>query len=163
MSRTRSRVVSAKHMMPFLAYTDACGAGHIGAVVVVGRILRTHRTHISPWCERAAAGIIEYELADFLLGLVVAAFYAPGRPVRLFCDNMGARVAVVRGPCAAAIGHMLSAAFWHVAAKFACAVLVDFVASGINAAEPPPEHAIAPRSTTASLAPPMARHPCSAA
>ena len=137
LSRTRPRMVSTKYTMPVLVYTDACGAGHLGAVVVVDGTQHTHHTRIPPWLERSTAGISEYELVACLLGLILAALYAPGRPVLLCCDNMGARGAVVRGSCATPIGRMLSAAFWNVAAMFSCAVWVEFVASALNVADPP--------------------------
>ena len=123
--------------MPVVVYTDACGPGHIGAVIVVDGIRYTHQTHVPPWFMRSIAGIFELELTACLLGLILAAFYAPGRPVLLCCDNMGARGEVVRGACATVLGRMLSSTFWNVAAHFGCAVRGDFVASGLNSADPP--------------------------
>ena len=60
---------------------------------------------------RAKAGIFELDFVGFLFGLAIAAYYAPGRPVLLCCDNMGARGGVVRGSCATFLGRMISSIF----------------------------------------------------
>ena len=86
---------------------------------------------------RAKAGIFEPELVACVFCLTLASIYAPGRPVLLCCDNMGARGAVVRGSFAAVVGRVVSSVFWNVAAHFSCAVWVDFAPSCLNVADPP--------------------------
>ena len=111
-----------------MLYTDACGAGHLGAVLFVDGERRDVHTHVPQWFMDAGAGIFELELLAELMGLTLACEVAPGRPVLLCCDNSGASATVVRGACKTALGGMAASVFWVVAAQFRCPVWVEGVA-----------------------------------
>ena len=147
LSNIRPRIVATKPARPVVVYTDACGAGHLGAILALDGHVSTHHCHAPPWFMRALTGIFELELLACILGLVVACNKAPGRAVLLCCDNKGALGAVVRGSCSTPVGRMLSSTLWNIAATFDAAVWVEFVPSALNCADPPsrscfpiPEH-----------------------
>ena len=133
----KPRMVCTRPTHPVLAYSDACGEGHLGAITVLDGMVATHHTHVPSWFARAKTGIFELELMACVIGLLAAMAIAPGRPVLLCCDNMGARGTIMRGTCGAAIGRMISSVFWNIAAQFECAVWIEFAPSALNSADPP--------------------------
>ena len=132
------RKVATRPDRPVVVYTDACGAGRLGAIFADAGHVSTRHCHAPPWFMRALTGIFELELLACILGLAIACSKAPGRTVLLCCDNKGALGAVVRGSRSAPIGRMISSTLWNTAAVFNSAVWIEFVTSGLNCADPPP-------------------------
>ena len=129
------RRVACNFRHPVLVYTDACGDGHIGAVVFVdGRTFTAH-CHVPPWMN--AFGIAELELVGTILGLAVCAEYAPGRNILLCCDNLGARGTLTRGHPKTTQGRGVASVFWSFAAGAKTHVWIEFVRSGLNTADDP--------------------------
>lgn len=131
------RHVSTVKKMPAVIYTDASGAGHISAVVILDGVRHTAHTHAPEWFMRCGASILELELLAELLGLMLACELAPGRPVLLCCDNSGAAATVVRGSCLTVIGRMIVSVFWATSERYRRPVWVEGVASGLNPADDP--------------------------
>ena len=98
------RSIPYRMAKPSVCYSDACGAGHIAVTIFVDGTRYTPRTHLPAWFMMDGAGIFEAELAAVALGMFLAMIVAPGRPILLCCDNMGASGSVTRGSCATPIG-----------------------------------------------------------
>ena len=77
------RSVSFAQRKPALVYTDACGTGHIGAVVIINGTTHCVSTHLPARFASARDKITEYELVATVLGIVVARHICPGTPVLL--------------------------------------------------------------------------------
>ena len=73
---------------PVLVYTDACGAGHISAVLFVDGVRHVARTHLPEWLALSGASVFEFELAAVLFGLCFMLCVCPDRPILLCCDNL---------------------------------------------------------------------------
>lgn len=128
------RPIPYRVVKPVLIYTEACGAGHVSAILFIDGVRRVRRSHLPEWFENEA-GIFEYELSAVLLGMCVALCLAPGRPCFLCGDNMGARGAVVRGSCATVLGRALSS-LWLISATSADSVWIEYVRSTLNSSDP---------------------------
>ena len=137
LAHARPRRVNLRIAHPVLVYSDACGVGHIAAVVVIGGAHRTFQTHLPPWFVDMKVGISEFELAAVLLGLLIAAGWAPGSPIFFCCDNTGVDAAVVRGSCSTDVGRALTACFWSAAACAGPNVWIEYVESASNVADSP--------------------------
>ena len=118
-----------------LLYTDASGAGHLGATLFVAGTEYRANTHLPEWFAKRKEQIAEYELAGCVLGLCMAVTLFPGIPIMLCCDNEGAKGVIIRGSCKTATGRSLSSVFWLVAATFANPIWVEFVKSKCNLAD----------------------------
>ena len=79
----KQRTASTRAIRPVLVRADACGEGDVGVVVVVAGMATAHHTQFPPWFGWAKTGIFELGLVGGVLGLIVAGFRAPGRPVVL--------------------------------------------------------------------------------
>lgn len=129
------RRVACNFQHPVLVYTDACGDGHISAVLFFdGRTIISH-CHVPQWMR--SFGIAELELVATILGLALRAEYSPGGNILLRCDNLGARGVLVRGHSRANYGRGLASAFWSIAACAKTHVWVEFARSGLNASDSP--------------------------
>ena len=107
------RRVACNFQHPVLVYTDACGDGHISAVLFFGGRAIISHCHVPQWMR--TFWIAELELVATILGLAFCAEYAPGRNVLLCCDNLGARGVLVRGHSRANYGREISSVFWPIA------------------------------------------------
>ena len=83
------------------------------------------------------AGIFEMEMVAALFGLTIAAIFGVNCSVVLCCDNKGACGTIIRGSCVTALGRALSSSFWSFAALHGLSVWAEYVASGLNCADPP--------------------------
>ena len=83
LARTLPRIGSTRRVMPVLVYTDARGAGHIGAVIVLDGARRIHHTHAPAWFLCPKRGIFEIELVACLFVIALADPQAPGCPALL--------------------------------------------------------------------------------
>ena len=93
-------------------------------------------THLPEWF-RGELGIFEFELAGMILAITVASLLKPGHPVLMRGDNNSAVAALVRGNCDSAIGRILTAVFWAIAAFYGTPVRIEEVRSEFNIADPP--------------------------
>ena len=93
----KPRTIPYKIVKPALVYTDACGAGHVSAIVLVDGVKHVSRTHLPTWFIRSGAGIFEFELAAVLLGVCLVAAVTGDRPALVCCDNMRWSPTRVRG------------------------------------------------------------------
>ena len=130
------RKVLFRQDKPTLVYSDACGAGHLGAMVFVGGVRTIVHTHVPAWLA-AEANIFELEQAGTILGLLTAREVRPGPFVVLGCDNFGASGAIIRGSAGTVLGRQMSAVFWAAAARSSTGVWVESVLGKLNPADPP--------------------------
>ena len=127
-SSGRRRISARKHT-PVSIYTDACGAGHLGAVVYLDDQMFVAHTHSPKWIMEADASISGIGLLAEFPGLTLARAIAPRRPILLRCDNTRSAATVIRGSRRTPIGRMIVATFGSVAAIYRCPVWVESVAS----------------------------------
>ena len=120
---------------PVVVYTDACGEGHLGCTVFLDGMVIISHTHAPEWLAGLGIGVLEQ--AGTVLGMCVAAEVAPGRNVLLFCDNTGAKNAVIRGYSKNAYARGLASILWSIAAKANVLVWVEYVKSALNHGDPP--------------------------
>ena len=99
-----------------------------------GMVIISH-THAPEWLAGLGIGVLEQ--AGTVLGMCVAAEVAPGRNVLLFCDNTGAKNAVIRGYSKNAYARGLASILWSIAAKANVLVWVEYVKSALNHGDPP--------------------------
>ena len=99
----------------------------------------TISSHLPRWFNEIS-GIFEKEQVGAILGLLgacILAILAPGRHVLLFCDNLGTVATLRRGSSVSPLGRQLASVFWAISASHGCAVWIESVLSGLNAAGPP--------------------------
>ena len=137
MGATNPRRVVTTPTKPVVVYSDACGAGHLGAMVYVVTKCHTVSTHAPEWFTRSSAGIFELEALAELLGVMLACEVAPGAPIVLCCDNRAAVATVIRGTCQTVLGRMIASAIWATASRFNCPIWVEPVRSCLNPSDPP--------------------------
>ena len=137
----RPRSIRLRPLTPVTVYTDAEGSGHIAAVLFAqstkAQVLC--HTHCPEWMleEETKAGIFEFELLAVALAVCYAVMFHPRRPILICCDNQGANGAVIRGSCKTAIGRLISAFIWRLAAESDNPIWIEYVSSGLNVADAP--------------------------
>lgn len=127
------RRVSFGQRRPVLVYTDACGAGEIGALLVLPGGRRIYaRTHLSAWIATSNEKITEYEMDGRIMGVSVALDHITGSPILLCCDNQCARAILKRGSSDTRLGRTLAATFWNIASASGGMGWVGYVRSNLN-------------------------------
>ena len=142
----KPRTVPLRPVRPCVVYTDACGEGHLGAVLCSPLGVTAHG-HAPLWMhEQAGAGIYEWELLAALLGLCLVIQYTRHTPVLLFVDNKAAQSALISGSGASDLANQICAAFWALAASAGINVWVEWVSSKLNIADSPSRACNVPRN-----------------
>ena len=132
----KPRLVPLRPIRPCVVYTDACGEGHLGAVLCHPTGVTTHG-HAPRWMYRAGGGIYEWELLAALLGLCLVIRYTKNTPVVLFVDNQAALAALISGNGDSDLANQICGAFWALAASAAINVWIEYVPSKLNVADAP--------------------------
>ena len=130
------RKICLQPKKPILAYADASGTGHIGAVVFCDATAKSAHTHL-PKLFVGENGIYEFETDAMIYALLIASLFMPSRPLLLRGDNSGAVASIVRGNCATKAGEKLTAAFWAIAAFYSTPIWIEEVRSKFNISDPP--------------------------
>ena len=111
LARHVPRSITFRNSKATVIYTDACGSGHIGAVLFFRGCQYVYHCHLPKWLAESA-GIYEFELAGLLFGIMCAIELEHGAPLLVFCDNMGAIGTVVRASSKTVIGRALCSVIW---------------------------------------------------
>ena len=136
LTREVPRSVRFGHMQPTVIYTDACGPGHVGAVIFHRGERRAFQTHLP---KRLAEewGIYEFEMTRAFFGVTCAIELERGAPLLLFCDNQGSNGCFIRGNSQAKVGRALFSAIRGAAAASCSSIWAEYVSSILNLGDPP--------------------------
>ena len=140
LSKHAPREISFDYSTPAVIYTDACGAGRVGAVISRRGCQHVYRCHLPKWLVQQA-GIYEFELAGVLFGVLCAIEREHGSPLVVFCDNRGANGSVIRAASKTAIGRANGSVIWGAAAAAGSSIWIEYVASALNLGDPLRENA----------------------
>ena len=133
---TTPRRISCANTQTNLVYSDAFGAGHLGAVCIRLGSYETVSAHAPDWFAKIAK-IMKFEQAGDISGILTAREISPARPILLRFDNEGAAAAIIRGSCRSELGRLVAAVFWPIAAALGIAVWVETGLSELNPSDPP--------------------------
>ena len=136
LKRPTPRLVPLRPIRPCVVYSDACGEGHLGAVLCSPKEVVTH-CHAPLWMHEAGGGIYEWEILAALLALCLVCKYTKHTPIVLFVDNKSAASALISGTGTSDLATQICAAFWALAASAGVNVWIEWVPSHLNIADAP--------------------------
>ena len=123
---------------PTIAYSDACGAAHIGVFIERDNKRFVCDTHAPNWfTDHLECHITELEMLAALLALCCAILLLPGLPLLLFVDNSAVVSCLINGTGQSALARKLMTVFWRIAAANSIFVWVEWVPTHLQVADPP--------------------------
>jgi len=119
--------------------TDACGEGHLGAVIITDKDkispYPTYECHAPPWM--GEHGIHELELLAALLGVCALATYQKEIPFLLCVDNQSSLQAIIRGKGNSKRANRIIATIWRIIVENKFFPWVEYIRSEFNLADGP--------------------------